>query len=144
MGKAFIQGRLQGVVRRIGNRILGKDAAKDGDSVSRAAGGNSSGICAQRIALGGRITTQPDKSYAVWCNSADISSSWNKCGAIWAVRKMQTLRRNYHIAPVLCGRYEERGIRKILAARTVAEHGVQIQAGLRVSVVQIVGREQPM
>ena len=33
---------------------------------------------------------------------------------------------------------------KILAARTVAEHGVQIQASLRISIVQIVGGEQPM
>src|SRR5712664_4261739 len=106
MREAFIKGRLQRVVCRIGNRILGEDAAKDRDSVSRAAGGNSSGICAQRIAQRGRITTQPDKSYAVWCNSIDISSSWNKRGAIRAVRKMQTLRRNYHIAAVLCGRYE--------------------------------------
>src|SRR5258708_18905469 len=39
---------------------------------------------------------------------------------------------------------EEGTVSKIRAARTVAEHGVQIQASLRVSVVQVVGREQPM
>src|SRR2546430_848247 len=51
MRKAFIKGRLKRVVRRIGDRILGKDAAEDRDSISRAA------IAGQRIALRGRVTT---------------------------------------------------------------------------------------
>src|ERR1700674_1068358 len=49
MSKALIEGRLQRVVRRIGNRILGKDAAKHGNAVTRAA------IAGQRIALGRRV-----------------------------------------------------------------------------------------
>src|SRR5216683_8357905 len=49
--KALIKGRLQRIVRRIGNRILGEDAAKDGDSITRAT------ITSQRIALRGRVTT---------------------------------------------------------------------------------------
>jgi hypothetical protein len=39
---------------------------------------------------------------------------------------------------------EERAVGKILAARTVTKHGVQIQAGLRVSIVDVVGCQKPM
>src|SRR5258708_18859095 len=39
---------------------------------------------------------------------------------------------------------QEGTVSKIGAAGAVAEHGVQIQTSLRVSVVQVVGREQPM
>src|SRR2546430_9298155 len=127
MSKAFIKGRLQRVVRRIGNRILGEDAAKDGDPVTRTASAS------QRIALRGRVTTQPDKCYVVGKSSPSRDHR-----IILGIRQMEIHRKRGS------SRNDEGTVRKIGAARTVAENGIQIQASLRISIVQIVGGEQPM
>src|SRR5258708_5856821 len=86
MRKAFIKGRLQRVVRRIGDRILGEDAAKDGDSVTRAASAS------QRIALRGRVPTQPDQTNSVWRHIAHQGSPWNHRRSTSSIRQVQSTR----------------------------------------------------
>ena len=65
------------------------------------------------------------------------SSSWDNanCFAVWQVKV------HWKDSSWING---EGTVGKILAARAVAEHGVQVQASLGISIVQIVCREQPV
>src|ERR1700674_3033300 len=85
MCKPFIEGCLQRVVRRVGDRILGKDAAKHGNAVTRAA------IAGQWIALRGRVAAKPYQSNSTGGHAAYRGSSGNHRGptAICAIGKVQ-------------------------------------------------------
>ena len=130
MRKALIERRLQRVVGRVGDRVLGEDAAEYRNSVSGAAGAS------QRIALRRRIAAKPDKSQAV--RSSVVPAGITEM--ILGIRQVEIHWKRL----VSCGNDEEycrQNTGRSVPSPSTAFRSRQVCG---ISIVQVVGREQTM
>src|SRR6266853_2983974 len=131
MREAFIERCLQRVIGRVGNRVLSEDAAEHRNAVCRAAS------CGQRE----RITLRrgiPPKAYKRNV-VRECGVRWNDTWPVWSVWNMQSVR--------TCDRSrrnDELSISEVRTASSRSEHVVNVETSLRIAVVVVVFRLEPV